>query len=94
MESIDSGSLAQMARRGGSWAAYENKALDSANCGHLQFLRVGEGCTYSTPPEQYPADSSHGMGWRYCYVGMVDLSTGSVTPREPQEVQVDRAPAT
>lgn len=70
--------LSQMRERGGTWAAYENQALDSHNAGHLQFLKVGEGCTFKEPPKQYPQDNANGMGWRYCYIGMVDLDTGEV----------------
>lgn len=71
--------LEQMRQRGGSWAAYQNKVLDSANVGHMQFLKVGEDCTYKEPPPRYPMDNGHGMGWRYLFVGMVDLATGKVT---------------
>lgn len=71
--------LEQMKKLGGTWAAYQNVALDSANCGHLQFLKVGDGCTYAEPPLKYPADTSHGMGWRYLFVGTVDLETGAIT---------------
>lgn len=73
--------LAQMRRldrEGSYWGAYENCALDSANAGHMQFLHIGEGCTYPTAPEQYPADTVHGMGWRYRLVGVVDLESGEV----------------
>ncbi len=73
------GSLETMKQRGGRWAAYQNKALDSHNAGHMQFLKVGEDCTYKEPPARYPIDNSHGMGWRYLFVGMVDLKTGLVT---------------
>lgn len=74
----DSEALYEMAVRGGSWAAYENQALDSANMGHVQFLKVGDGCTFKTPPKTYPSDNANGMGWRYVYVGMVDLKTGEI----------------
>lgn len=60
------------------WAAYQNHALDSANCGHLQFLAVGPDNTCKEAPEKYPADTSSGMGWRYLHVGWVDLETGEV----------------
>jgi hypothetical protein len=75
---IDEGALRQMRERGGKWAAYENKALDSANCGHVQFLMYGEGCTYGKPPPHYPADTEYGMGWRYLLAGLVDLERGIV----------------
>ena len=60
------------------WAAYQNKAMDSANLGHLQFLAVGEENTYKEPPERYPADTQSGMGWRYLFIGWVNLETGEV----------------
>lgn len=80
---VDPGILALMRKRGGKWAAYENKALDSANCGHLQFLQYGgPGSTYATPPEKYPFDTSAGMGWRYVLVGYVGLDVGAIRPTE------------
>lgn len=60
------------------WCAYQNMALDSANCGHLQFLAVGPENTFKEPPTQYPMDNEHGMGWRYRFAGWLDLSTGEV----------------
>lgn len=62
------------------WAAYQNMALDSANCGHLQFLAIGPDNTIKKAPERYPADTRSGMGWRYLHVGWVDLETGEVEP--------------
>lgn len=78
MPRIDEDALEQMKQLGGAWAAYENKAFDSHNAGHLQFLKVGAGCTCPTPPERYPFDTRHGMGWRYLYVGMVNTETGEI----------------
>jgi hypothetical protein len=77
-DKIDDEALAQMKERGGTWAVYQNIALDSANMGHLQFLKVGEGCTFTTPPKRYPKDNEHGMGWRYVHVGMVNLEAGDI----------------
>ena len=77
--------LQQMRTKGGSWAAYQNQALDSANAGHLQFLAVGQDCTYLDPPEQYPADNVHGMGWRYRFIGYVDLETGEINENRSPE---------
>lgn len=57
---------------GARWACYQNIALDSAYCGHLQFLAVGEGLTFKQAPAQYPQD------WRYRFVGWVDLASGEV----------------
>jgi len=78
---IDPNTVAEMKSRGGTWAVYENHALDSANVGHLQFLKVGEGCTYKDPPKQYPVDTEHGTGWRYQYIGMLDFDTMTVDGR-------------
>jgi hypothetical protein len=76
-----------MRHAGGTWACYENHDLSSPSVGHLQFLKVGPGCTYETPPRQYPADTAMGLGWRYRYVGMVDLETGLVhVPGEAEGV--------
>lgn len=60
------------------WAAYQNHALDSANCGLFQFLAVGPDNTCKEAPERFPADTSSGMGWRYLLVGWVDLETGII----------------
>jgi hypothetical protein len=70
--------LTQMRERGGKWAAYMNMALDSGNAGHLQFLKYGEGCTYAKPPEEYPMDNIHGMGWRYRLIGIVDIDSAQI----------------
>lgn len=70
--------MRQRSRPGTFWAVYENVAMDSANAGHLQFLQVGAGCTFGEPPPKYPMDNAHGMGWRYCYCGNVDLEAGTV----------------
>lgn len=79
--------LAQMDQRGGTWAAYENHDLGSGQVGHLQFIKYGPGCTFATPPEKCP-DTSVGFGWRYVFVGVVDLATGTIveyTPAAPAE---------
>lgn len=79
MNEISEEALEQMRSLGGSWAAYQNKALDSANVGHLQFLKVGPGATFAKAPPKYPRDTEHGAGWRYLYVGMVNTETGEIT---------------
>lgn len=63
------------------WCVYENKALDSSNCGHLQFLAVGPRNTFKEPPKRYP-DTSAGVGWRYLFVGSVNLETGEVERKD------------
>ena len=78
MYEISEEALAQMRHAAGQWAAYQNQALDSANVGHMQFLKFGEECTYETPPKIYPVDTAHGMGWRYQLVGVMNLDTGEV----------------
>lgn len=62
---------------GTTWYAYQNHDLGHYNVGHLQFLAVGPGCTFKTPPERYP-DTKHGLGWRYVLVGTVDLDAGTI----------------
>lgn len=69
--------LQAMRTRGGTWAAYQNHALDSADLGHLRFLKIGAGCTFEAPPQRYP-DRPDTIGWRYLYVGMVNFATGQI----------------
>jgi len=78
MQEIDKQALLQMRHAQGRWAAYRNEVLDSANCGHLQFLKFGEECTYERPPKTYPVDTGHGCGWKYQLIGEVNLTTGEV----------------
>lgn len=75
---IDSETLEVMRARGGAWAAYQNQALDSWSTGHIQYLKIGEECVYDCPPERYPADTLHGLGWKYRFIGMVDFDTGII----------------
>jgi hypothetical protein len=81
-QSIHPESLAQMRKRGGRWAAFENHDLSSSNPGHLQFIKYGPGCTHETPPKRCP-DTDAGLGWRYVPVGFVDLATGTIVETEP-----------
>lgn len=69
--------LQQMRERGGTWATYQNVALDSSSLGDLRFLQVGPNNTYKEAPERYP-DTQFGIGWRYVHVGYVNLSTGEI----------------
>jgi hypothetical protein len=71
--------LATMRERGGTWAAYGNVAMDSVDCGQLQFIRYGDGCTFQLPPKRCP-DTQHGLGWKYQLAGTVDLASGKVVP--------------
>lgn len=79
---IDPTALTTMQQRSGTWAAYQNHALDSIDCGRLEFLQVGEGCTIKEAPEQMP-DSHLGIGWRYRHIGYVDLQTGTIVAEKP-----------
>ncbi len=80
-ETAEPEALAQMHERGGRWAAYQNHDLGSAEIGRLMFLQVGPGRTFEEPPKRYP-DTQHGLGWRYLFVGWVDLETGAIQPVE------------
>ncbi len=77
---IDSKTLSILREKQGTgrWAAYVNMNLSSYNGGHAQFLLVGEGSTFKEPPDQYPVDNEHGMGWQYRYCGMVNMTSGLV----------------
>jgi len=59
------------------WCAYQNHAMDSAGLGDLQFLQIGPGRTFTKPPERMP-DTIHAIGWRYLFVGFVNLETGQI----------------
>lgn len=59
------------------WAAYQNHDMNSGHFGHLQFLAVGPQNTFKEPPARMP-DTDVGLGWRYLFVGWVDLNTGEV----------------
>lgn len=83
MEAIDKDLLVVMRMRvrrnpGTRWAAYENRAWDSSNAGHVQCLLVGTYCTYAEPPRTFPQDNEHGMGWRYLFAGFVNLDDGTI----------------
>jgi hypothetical protein len=62
--------LATMRERGGTWAAYVNVAMDSADLGRLQFIKYGAGCP----------DTQYGLGWKYQLAGTVDLASGTIVP--------------
>jgi hypothetical protein len=76
-------SLALMRSAGGTWAAYENVELGHPELGHMKFLKVGETCTFKTPPNPLPGTTRE-INWRYHYIGMVNLETGEVhAPERP-----------
>lgn len=75
--------LGRMRRIGGTWAAYENQDLGHHDIGHMKFLKVGETCTFQTPPNPLP-DTERDINWRYQYIGMVNLETGEIdAPERP-----------
>jgi hypothetical protein len=76
----DREALAQMVFRGESWFAYRNEDVGHPDMGRLAFLQCGVGCTYETPPAQYPDTAVTGFGWRYRLVGPVDLERGVEGP--------------
>ena len=70
--------LQQMRGRGGKWAAYQSMDMSSVTLGDLRFLQFGDANnTFAMPPRTYP-DSQHGIGWRFQYVGLVDLEAGKI----------------
>jgi hypothetical protein len=69
--------MREKSRHNTKWAAFENHALDSSLRGHLQFVMFGEGCTYTTRPEKMP-DTAFDTGWKYVFVGIVNLETGEI----------------
>lgn len=69
---IDPEALSRLREIGGTWAVYQNSALDSATRGHLQFLRFGpeDGLTFKEPP---PSGASVvGLDWKYLLIGTFD----------------------
>lgn len=77
---IGAEALAVMRERGGTWAVYQNHDLGHRDLGHLQFLKVGDGCTFKTAPERMPDTETH-INWRYVLIGAVNLETGEVETR-------------
>jgi hypothetical protein len=60
------------------WAAYQNHDLGHYDIGHLKFLAVGPQNTFKETPPRMP-DTQSTIGWRYVFVGFVDLPTGAIT---------------
>lgn len=73
------------------WAAYQNAALDSSSMGHIQFLAVGPQNTFKEKPKRYP-DTQHGLGWRYLFIGWVDLETGEIKEEVKSEASTKQMP--
>lgn len=60
------------------YAAYQNHDLGSEHLGHLRFLAVGPNNTFKAQPLHFP-DTQSEIGWRYVFVGWVNLETGEIT---------------
>jgi hypothetical protein len=60
--------------RGGTWALYQNQALDSAGKGQIVCLRYGPGCTLLEAPDRMPDTPKYGPGWKYGLVARVESS--------------------
>ena len=60
--------------RDARWAAYRNLALDSMTLGEFRFLAVGPEATYKEAPPSFPGAD----GWKYRFMGWVNLETGEV----------------
>lgn len=83
MEAIDKECLAQLKGNSSNfettrWAAYQNQALDSVTYGHIRFLAVGPENTFKEPPPCCPDSACHGDGWKYRFIGWLDLETGEI----------------
>lgn len=59
------------------WAAYQNIAMDSAGLGDLRFMAVGPRNTLKEKTKRLP-DTHMGIGWRFQFVGWVDLEDGDI----------------
>lgn len=73
--------LAQMrrvAKPEDRWACYQNQDLGHYDLGRCTYLVTGPTRTYTTPPAHAPDNESHGLGWRYLFVGFVDLDSGTI----------------
>lgn len=68
------------------WAAYQNHELGHPHLGSLRFLAIGPNQTFGVPPVRYP-DTQYGIGWRYLFVGWVDLEKHVVIEEEPCHTQ-------
>jgi len=51
--------------RGGTWAIYQNVALDSADAGKIVCLRFGPECTRKEALDPMPDTPQYGPGWKY-----------------------------
>ena len=86
-EPVSPEALDQMQRVGGIWYVYQNHDLGSHDVGALKFLKVGEDCTFKSPPDRYP-DFEGAINWRYMNTDcVVDLATGQIVDIVSKEVQ-------
>lgn len=59
------------------WVAFQNHVMDSEAFGHIIFLAIGPENMIKDVPKHLP-DSEHGMGWKYRFVGYINLKTGLI----------------
>lgn len=78
---IEEGAIAQMRSLGGTWAVYQNMAMDSQSHGQFRFLKYGANAPFKTPPKRFP-DTKDTVGWKFGYVGLVDLQGGWIVYAE------------
>jgi hypothetical protein len=62
---IEAETVRTLKERGGSWAIYQNLALDSCNAGQVVCLRFGPECTMKEAPDPMPDTPQYGPGWKY-----------------------------
>lgn len=60
--------------RGGTWALYQNQALDSGSAGQVVCMRYGPDATLAEASEQMPDTPQYGPGWKYRLVARVEAS--------------------
>lgn len=70
---------------GTRWAVYQDKDCIHEEFGMLLFEAVGPSNTYLHPPPTAPANMQI-TGWRYQFIGFVDLVTGQIEQADWQEI--------
>lgn len=76
-DTIDNFVIDTIRNRGGKWAAYQNAEIGHPQCGHIQFLPYGPGCSFLFAPDRMP-DTHDQINWRYMRIGYVDLELGEI----------------
>ena len=76
-QTISPQALKHMRTQKGNWAVYQNQDLNSFAVEVCMFLNWGPNCANKTAPRVMP-DGDWGPGWRYVYIGEVDLEKGEI----------------